>query len=466
MKYFRMSAMSLVAALALAACSNDDDVKEPIIDPVGPVSTQGAHFDESNETTTILFAAKEERSVMYTLTRNTTEGDLTIDMDVISASEGLDIPATVTFEDGSASATYTVTAPADAKDGDSYSFEVSIVNADEFAEGATRFSATIAFPIKHAARMWFSGMVSDYGYFLADVYELDGSYLFPDFMSSSTDLWVRYDKNEAGLHECDLTTEPSYRDEDSDNPGCYYLSCWKELEDDENGEWTKFYPHGRDARVNIEYMTYYVSHDGYQATVYNPEAKSGWILLSTVCFYDNQKETDKELNWLQLNWVITDDPESDGFDYSEPAPAVIDDSVVGMFAGEWTMTATDPYCEDASISLPTTNDVTIYFEADEMRMSGLVGTAYDPYGENVGYYTGKYDEENKTVYFYNNTASNGSYEWNNVVANWFYTYDIRFDVVESEGGISLVNNNTWSFYGLNDVDFPTASYGSITLTKK
>lgn len=469
LKYLRLGAMSMVAALALASCSDDNNEDDPGNgpDPIVTIDTQGAHFDATNETTSILFASEAGRQVTYTLTRNDSKDELTIPMEVISATEGLIVPESVTFAAGSTSASYVVTAPASAKEGDSYTFEVSIVNADEFAEGATRFSATIAFPHKHSARMWFTGLVADYGYFLGDVYELDGSYLFPNFLSSSTDLWVRYDKSQTSTHECDLATEPGLQENDEGNPGCYYLYCWQELEDDENGVWTTFYPHGKDARVCIDEMTYYVSHDGYEATMYNPEGKSGFMLLSTVVFYDQQKESEKKLNWIQLNWVITDDPMGDGYDYSEPEPVEVDDNVAAKFAGTYTMTATDPQCDDATITPPTTNEIEIYVEDGEIRMSGLVGTAYDSNGENPGYYTGKYKEDEGVLYFYNESANTGSYEWSNEANAWYYTYDVSFKIVFDENGnvLYLENTSPWYFYGYSD-DFYTASYGTIKLEKK
>ncbi len=469
MKYLRLGAMSLVAALAMASCSDDNGEDQPGNgpDPIVVPDTQGAHFDETNETSAILIASEAGREVIYTLTRNTSEGDLTIDLEVISATEGLNVPTSITFANGSATAQYVVSAPASAKEGDTYSFEVSIVNADEFAQGATRFSATISFPIKHYARMWFTGLVADYGYFLNEVYELDGSYLFPNFLESGTAVTVRYDKSLSETHECDLATTPYFQENDNDNPGCYYLSCWQEVEDDENGIWTQFYPHGKDARNIIDYMTFYVSHDGYMASVYNPEGKSGIMLLSKIGFWNNEKETDKEYNWLNLNWILEDNPDNDGFDYSEPEPIVVDEDAVAMFEGTYTMTGTSPACDNADLVPPTTNTVEITIIDGEIRLSGIVGTAYDSNGEAQTYYTGKYNEEDGTLYFVNGSASTGSYEWSDELEQWFYTYDIKFTVEFDENGnvVALKNTSPWYFYGLgDDGSWPTASYNTVTLT--
>ena len=459
-KYFRQGLMLMAAALAFVACSDDPaDPEKPIIDPVVELDIQGAHFDESNETTSILLG--DERSVSYTLTRNTDKGALTVPVKVLSASEGLNVPDVVVFKEGSATANYTVTAPQNVEEGSTYNFEVELEGADQFAEnGATRFSATIAFPKKHQARMWFTGYVREYGYFLTDVYELgNGSFLFSDFMNSGTDFWVRYDKDATSTHEVSVTTEPSYIGMDEDAPGCYYMSCWQE--DPENpegdGTWTQFYPHGKDARVNIEYMTMYVSNDGYQACVYNPENQSGWFYLSTVGFSDQATEK----YWVLLNWVITDDPENDGFDYSEPDEVIIDANAMTKFVGTYTFTGTDPYCEDASMTPKANYEVEIYMENDELRMVGFLGTPTD-YNYEDSYFVGKWDEEAGTITFGDGAA--GCYTYDGDI--WYYVYDFKLVVGEDEtGNITLTKDGTWHFYGYG-ADWLDASYSSMKFVKQ
>lgn len=460
LKYFRLSAMALVAALAMSSCG-DDEIEKPIITPDVPTDIQGAHFDAENETTSLLFAGMEERSVTYTLTRNSKEGDLTVAIKVISASEGLQVPDRVVFRDGAATAEFVVTAPQNPEEGKTYSFEVEVEGADEFAaSGATRFSASIIFPIKHYARMWFTGLVAEYGYFRNDIYEMEGAFIFPNFLESGTDMWVRYDKTATTTVECDLATEPSYKADDEDYPGCYYLYCWQELEDDENGAYTTFYPHGKDARCIVEDFTFYVSKDGNNFTIYSPENRSGYMAIADVYFYDTQKEKTTQMYWQYLNWVIIDDEAADTYDYSEPAPIEVNEDVLAEFAGAWTFTGTDAYCENEAFTPGSSYECNINVEDGELHMTGLLGTALDDNNEET-YLVGKYYEESQTVKFVLN-----NYIYDGATDTWFYITDFTLSVSRNdEGKLVMSNANLFYFYAY-DEDWLNASYGSMTFTKK
>lgn len=308
----------IVAAFLFFSCSQNETFEAG---PSVPANCQMVHFDESNEALTMLIASESNRSVEYSVKRNNTNGALTIPVTIHSKSEGLVLDDNISFDDGDSLTSFVVTAPQEVKDGTTFDFDVELEGGDvnPYVQGATRFSGSISFPMKRYARMWFTGMAEELGYFLQDFYDLgNGSLCAPDFLHSGTDVWIRYDVNATSLVECDLSTSPSLVENDADNPGCYYVYAWDENKDENDG-YTMFYPNGKDAKVSITYMTFYVSGDGYQATVYNPTNNSGWTLLSEIQF--SNKETLS--NWKYLNWVFTDDPENDGYEYGEPDPTNI-----------------------------------------------------------------------------------------------------------------------------------------------
>lgn len=471
--YLRNGLMLCATAFAFTACGDDpvEPTPTPTPDPKEEIATdiQGAHFDETNETLTVLDATGEVRTVTYTLTREKTEGKILVGVETISATQGISIPDIITFEAGSATANFVVTAPAEVEAGSVYEFEVSLKNADQYAEtGATRFSATIAFPKKQYARMWFSSLTDEYGYFLNDVYDLgNGKILFPDFMHSGTTVTLLTDASATGQHEVDVTTTPSLKADDENYPGTgdYYLYCWQEdpADPEADGTWTQFYPHGKDARVSIEYMTFYVSHDEYDATVYNPEKKSGWFQLSEVKFSDRGEES----YWAFLNFVIVDSTEGDGFDYSEPEEIIVDPNSLEAFVGTYTFSGTEPYCDAENYTPAANYEVEIYIENDELRMNGLLGQAYDYNGENETYLVGKYNPETNEVTFGDGVT--GQYVWETNMQKWFYVYDVKLAVERDDNGkvVRLHKDNTWYFYGLGDDNsWPSASYSSMSFQKK
>lgn len=307
----------ILALVAMAACSSEETFQAGDAIPDG---CQEVKFDTTNVNLSMLLASGTERSVEYTLSRKSGEGTLDIPVRVRHADEGLTIDKSVHFGEGETTALLHVTAPDEVPEGTTYEFDVELdsphANPYLLKQGATRFSAAISFPRKRYARMWFTGMLDYMGYFLTEAYDLgNGSFLFSNFLESGTDLWVRYDKNATSTVECELTTDPCYIEQDADNPGCWYLYCWNEDKEDNDG-YTIFYPHGKDAKVSITEMIFYVTTDGYQACVYNPVSQSGWAYLSSVIFSDKGSE----MYWKYLNWVFTDTPYEDGYDYDEPDP--------------------------------------------------------------------------------------------------------------------------------------------------
>lgn len=324
-------AASLFSLLLIAACSSEDNFQagEPVAD-----GCQQVHFDLDNEAIVMLNATSTERDAVYTLTRNSSQGALSIPVQVHSADKGLNIPASVEFADGQTTATLVLTAPQEAAEGTSYSFDVELLGSDvnPYQEGATRFSGIVAFPKVRTARMYFSNLASDLGYFRQACYDIGGGRLcFPDFMHGGQDVWLLFDETATYTVDAVITTEPSYVEDDVTYAGCKYVYCWDENlpADDPNNGYIQFYPHGQGSVLNVTSLVFYYG-DGW--TAYNPVTGSGYFGIAEVNF--NVKSNTTYWSGIQFSFV---DPETDTTNYNEPdfgiqPPLAADGTVLDMKA--------------------------------------------------------------------------------------------------------------------------------------
>lgn len=316
----------------LCACSNDNDNFKPGANV--PASCQEVHFDASNEAITMLDATSTQRTACYTLTRAKAEEQLTVPVTVRHAAEGLKMPETVEFADGELTTTFEVTAPADATEGMSFDFDVELQgdNVNPYHEDITRFSGIIAFPKVRVARMYFNNMSKELGYFRQNCYDIGGGRLcFPDFMHSGTDVWMLFDEKAEYTVDATITTTPSWIEDDTSYAGCKFVYCYDENlpEDDPNGGYTQFYPHGEGSVLTVTSLCFYYG-DGWSG--YNPLTGIGYFGVGEMNF--NIRATTVYWSSIQFRFV---DPETDDTDYSEPdfgiqPPIAADGTVLDMKA--------------------------------------------------------------------------------------------------------------------------------------
>lgn len=312
---------------------------------------QEVTFDVDNEITSMLTATEPGRSISYTLTRKSGAEAVSVPVKVHAATEGMMLPQTVEFAAGETTATYTVTTPDAVKEGSSYSFDVELTgdNVNPYkGDGATRFSATIAFPKILTARMYFTNLAADLGYFRQTCYDIgSGKLCFPDFLHSGTDVWMFYDESSANAMfasqetdpdyagyslEATLTTDPSYVEDDEDYAGCQMIWCWDEAKSEseaDNYGYTVFYPHGTNGVLKLDELCLYTG-DGW--TGYNPVTGVGYMGVMQMNF--NIKSNYIYWSGIQFRFV---DPETDTTDYSEPdfgiqPPLALDGTVLTMKA--------------------------------------------------------------------------------------------------------------------------------------
>lgn len=315
MRHIKSYSIALLALMGFTACQQGiDDNFEP--GPAITASCQEVHFDSSNEATLLMSATSTERTASYLLTRKQSQGALTVELKVHSASEGVSIPQSVTFADGAATTTLNITLPQEVSVGTSYDFDVELLGdeVNPYIEGATRFSGSVAFPKVHSARMNFYNC-DDLGYFQQDCYELGGGrLLFPDFLHSGTDVTLLYDASaEDYAAEGTIVTSPSLVTDDSDYAGCVMCYCWDEsAPDDEehNYGYTLFRPYGEGSVLTANYMCFYYG-DGW--TGFNPSTGYGWFGIMQVDF--NIKSS--TVYWTYLQFTLLD-PAEDTYDYKEP----------------------------------------------------------------------------------------------------------------------------------------------------
>ena len=315
--------------LLISACSSEETYQP------GPTVAEGCqevHFDESNEAIVMLDATGEGRTAVYTLTRSQGEGRLTVPVIVHEAAEGVSVPQSVTFAEGETTTTFEVTTPAEVTEGSSFTFDVELTgdNVNPYTKGITRMSGIVAFPRVRQARMNFTNMSSELGFFRQSCYDIGGGRLcFPDFMHSGTDVWMLFDEKATYSVDAVITTSPSYVEDDMEYPGCVMVWPWDEgaPADDPNGGYTTFKPHGPGSVLSVEYMCMYYG-EGWSG--YNPATGVGYIGLEEIKF--NIKNNIYYWTGIQFSFV---DPETDTTDYSEPdfgiqPPIAADGTVLDM----------------------------------------------------------------------------------------------------------------------------------------
>lgn len=300
--------------VAMVGCTSDGESFEP--GPAVSASCQQVHFDSSNATTMLMSALAADHTATYLIVRNSAAGPLTVPLQVHSASDGVVIPESVTFADGDTTAVLSVTLPQQVAVGTSYDFDVELLgeNVNPYLSGAVRFSASIAFPKVHSARMNFY-TYDDLGYFQQDCYELGGGrLLFPDFMHSGTDVTLLYDGSVQGYAtEGTIVTSPSYVEDDASYPGCTMCYCWDAdapNDEEHNYGYTLFRPYGPGSVLTANYLCFYY---GDNWTGFNPTTGYGWLGVMQVDF--NIKSSTAYWTYLQFQLF---DPAEDKTNYQEP----------------------------------------------------------------------------------------------------------------------------------------------------
>lgn len=134
----------LVTGLTLSACSEDNYAPGADI----TATCQQVYFSNENQSEAILPASDtSQRTITLQVLREKTDLGITVPVKVISASEGLVIQPTITFEANASVAELTIDVPENAQNSDSYTYQIELEgeNTDPYSElpGSLRFFGSI-----------------------------------------------------------------------------------------------------------------------------------------------------------------------------------------------------------------------------------------------------------------------------------------------------------------------------------
>lgn len=297
-----------ISIIFMASCSSDEDWQP------GPKTKEGCqqvYFPSSNETVAIIDDTNpDDRTIEVTVARMVSEGTLTVPITTVSKSEGVQIPSEVTFADGSLTSSLSITVPTEIEKGTAFEYSLQIEGdeVDPYAKlpGGSKFTGLISCPIDRIAKMWVSGAEDVLGYWQETITDMGGGrYKIQDLMDSGMELNITLDSK----NEISMMSSPQWYDynieEDNYYPGCYYYFCniWNGYE----YEYYPFYPHGKDAYVNIEQMEMY-SGDGYAA--YGKLSENDSKPYFYIALFSLKLNTEKKTrNWTYLCFEFIEDGE-------------------------------------------------------------------------------------------------------------------------------------------------------------
>ena len=242
--------------LVMTACSSSsDDGWEP-----GPAVKEGCqqvHFAGNNPS----IALASGGGLDLVVKREIATGALTVPVKVISASEGLTIPGSVSFIDGETEAILKIGVPSTATTGDSFNFEIRLEGdeVDPYAnlDGTSYFKGLISFARQRRAQVYVSGYTTNkLGWWGEDVYELEqGNYVIQNFCRSGLGLRISIDSE-------NYVTVSAYGFE----PYIYYADYghFLYLTYMTNDSYLSFNPWGDDYPINITSMNIFNGSGTYR----------------------------------------------------------------------------------------------------------------------------------------------------------------------------------------------------------
>lgn len=183
--YISAISAAIALLLATASCSSDDNYTP------GPEPTQGnqnVYFSNENPND-ITVIPDGDKSVSLKVVRNTTSGNLTVPVVTDSKTGDLDIPGSVTFEDGDSIAELKITYTTFTS-GMKFAVHIADDYTNPYAEkaGSTHFTASLAqlnkvCTVSYATGSRFAGVTSE-------IYAYDGQnqFMWENFLGSGLDM--------------------------------------------------------------------------------------------------------------------------------------------------------------------------------------------------------------------------------------------------------------------------------------
>lgn len=175
----------------LAACSSEDvwQAGEKVSE-----GCQQVYFSKDNESMPDLMVG-DASEMSLVVKRVTTSGALTVPIHIVEADSCLNIPESVTFNDGEDEAVVKIVGPETLEEGHDYNFSLQLEgdNVDPYAklDGSTKFFGTmrLSVPVRIYCALLAGG---EYKNFYHLVYLRDHKVVFPNFFNSGVKLEVGY----------------------------------------------------------------------------------------------------------------------------------------------------------------------------------------------------------------------------------------------------------------------------------
>ena len=250
-------ACAAVLALAPVACSSES-TWEP--GPGVKADVQQVRFVDDGSSTHIIMPGFDVSNQVVHVRRSVTAGRLVVPIEVLSATEGLVIPESVTFEDGESDATFEVALREGLTSG-SYKYYLRLASdeVDPYTslDGVSSFRGTISFAIPLRAQLWVTGYDTRIGTWAEDILDMgEGDYLFPDFCHSGYALRLHIDGQNYVAVYAYRATLPTFS---------YDYGNFVYLYDNAAGAFVECYPHGTDSWVTITEITFFNGIGDYKS---------------------------------------------------------------------------------------------------------------------------------------------------------------------------------------------------------
>lgn len=259
------------------ACSDNDDYApgEPAAE-----GCQQVYFSKDNQSeTTLAASSKEPRSVTLTVLRKESSSAVTVPVNTLSKSEGMEIPESVSFAAGQAAAELEISIPADAQTGDSYSYHIELagehVNPYAEQEGSIQFFGTIKVAVLIEATCYLAN-IPDNTFKLVLEKTGENEYKIDNFLESGYYLSLSVDQETGNLTA-------------SSNYGYQYGDYWY-LYDTNTASYLPFY-------TVVSYIVALYNAAGY--SYWDEANKKACIYLYNV-YYENDDM--QEWDQIMMSW--------------------------------------------------------------------------------------------------------------------------------------------------------------------
>jgi len=462
----------MMAMAAFVACEEptpdtpnkgDDPTPTPGGDDTPSVVVANVFFSASNGEYCYYAAPGQATEVELALVREGNDAADTYTIKVMSASEGLSIPESVSFAAGASEATIKISTPADGKALDTYDFDLKLigdnVNASASSElGTIRCEGTVYIYEEIVSIGQLDNKDTNnfnyLGYFKQTVWRLaENKFIFKDFMGGGADLAITYGDDNSSGYGYDIISH-SYSDPDyqydyaytEDGYNLTYLYFWNN-DGSENGIYKEFKPKGDQRYITALSLCFGDNYSSYYLT-----EKSDYIYFTVVdmSIYGESEEIDKSLSWVYyLKFYLNRN--ADEYDTVTFPEIVVSD---------YPEAVTNPECPEGSTVIG------MYMYYDQIQLDSQVARFVDVDGgmdiiidnlwqSNIGMTihtktgseaitvevtngAGYYDETDNAFYFYGT-------EW-----DYFYPWYNDYYACLSSLSIDKYNDDYYNYYSATD----------------